>query len=69
DMKAMFDPVDFVVFDGMSQKPALERLVLLDGPPRDKRRERAQRSMQKVLKKGNLEWRTVRVSDEGKIAG
>jgi len=69
DVKAMFDPVDFVVFDGMSIRAQVRRLVLLDGPPDNKRRERAQRSLQKVVKKGSYEWRTVRVDDEGRISG
>ncbi len=67
DMKAMFDPVDFVVFDGMSLKGQVRRVVLLDGPPKNRRRERVQRSLAKVLKKGNYEWRTVRLGEDGRI--
>ena len=43
-MKALFESADFVLFDG----PAL-----------DKRREKAQESIQKVIKKGNYDWETV----------
>ena len=67
DVKAMFDPVDFVVFDGMNTHSAVKRVVLLDGPPNDKRRETAQRSIKAALKKGNFEWRTIRMDDMGQI--
>jgi predicted Holliday junction resolvase-like endonuclease len=59
DVKALFDPVDFVVFDGMNQKEMVKKVVLFDGPAEDKRREKAQESIQKVIRKGNFEWETV----------
>ncbi len=67
DLKPMFDPVDFVVFDGMTLRESVRRLVLLDGPARDKRRERIQDSIRRVLKHGNYEWRTVRLGSDGKV--
>jgi predicted Holliday junction resolvase-like endonuclease len=68
DLKPMFDPIDFVVFDGMTLRDSVRRLVLLDGPPCDKRRERIQDSVRRVLKSGNYEWRTVRLGTDGKVA-
>jgi predicted Holliday junction resolvase-like endonuclease len=67
DLKPMFDPVDFVVFDGMTQRDSVRKLVLLDGPPRDKRRERIQNSLRRVLKLGSYEWRTVRLGADGRV--
>lgn len=67
DVKALFDPVDFVIFDGMNEQKDVRRVVLLDGPPNDRRRETAQRSIKAALKKGNYEWRTVRMDDNGQI--
>lgn len=68
DLKAIFDPVDFVIFDGMKQKNKIKRVVLFDGPADTKRRARAQDSIQKVLKKGNYEWKTVKLDERGQIA-
>lgn len=68
DLKPMFDPVDFVVFDGMTLRESIKRLVLLDGPPRDKRRERIQDSVRRVLKRGSYEWKTVRLGPDGRVA-
>lgn len=67
DLKAIFDPVDFVIFDGMKQQDRIKKVVLFDGPPDTKRRSRAQSSIRKVLKKGNYDWKTVKLDKEGKI--
>jgi predicted Holliday junction resolvase-like endonuclease len=64
DVKALFDPVDFVVFDGMNLKENVNQVVLFDGPAFDKRREKAQDSIRKVIRKGNYDWNTVRIDDE-----
>jgi predicted Holliday junction resolvase-like endonuclease len=68
DLTALFDPVDFVVFDGMNLKEQVKRVVLFDGPAHDKLREKIQRSIRKVIEKGNYEWLTVKidVTEEGK---
>ena len=48
-MKALFESADFVLFDG---------------PEQDKRREKAQESIQKVIKKGNYDWQTVNLDSK-----
>ena len=67
DVKPLFDPVDYIIFDGMNAAPAVRRVVLFDGPALDHTRERAQRSIQRALEAGNLEWRTVRMGKDGRI--
>ena len=69
DAKALFDPIDFVVFDGMNQKDRVRRIVLFDGPADGRGREAVQRSTQRAVKAGNYEWRTVRVAKDGRIEG
>jgi fructose 1,6-bisphosphatase len=44
---------------GPAQKEMVKKVVLFDGPAEDKRREKAQESIQKVIRKGNFEWETV----------
>ncbi len=67
DAKALFDPIDFVVFDGMNRKGRIDRIVLFDGPPDSREREKVQRSVQRSVRAGNYEWRTVRVGRDGRI--
>jgi len=68
DLKALFDPVDFVIFDGLKRKEKVKQVVFFDGPAHDKERERIQKSIKRVLKKGNYEWQTVRLDEEGRVA-
>lgn len=67
DLKTIFDPIDFVIFDGMTLKDDVEKVVFLDGPAKTKKRENTQNSMQQAIKKGNYDWRLVRLSNDGKI--
>jgi predicted Holliday junction resolvase-like endonuclease len=67
DLKTLFDPVDFIIFDGMNLKEKVKRVVLFDGPPYDKRREKIQTSLKKVIKKGNYDWHTVKLDENGRV--
>jgi predicted Holliday junction resolvase-like endonuclease len=67
DAKPLFDPVDYVIFDGMNAAPGVRRIVLFDGPALGHARERVQRSIQRALEAGNYEWRTVRMGKDGRI--
>ncbi len=67
DVKPLFDPVDYIIFDGMNASPAVTRIVLFDGPALSDARERVQRSIQRAFEAGNYEWKTVRMGKDGRI--
>jgi predicted Holliday junction resolvase-like endonuclease len=67
DVKPLFDPIDFVIFDGMNRKGHVKRVVLFDGPPDDRPREKIQRSITRAIRAGNYEWKTVRMDKDGGI--
>lgn len=67
DVKALFDPVDFVIFDGMNLKDIVKRVVFFDQEPQSRLRERIQNSLRKTIKSGNYEWRTVKIDENGRI--
>jgi len=69
DVKPLFDPVDYIVFDGMNASSAVKRVVLFDGPALGHARERVQRSVQRALEAGNCKWRTVQMGKDGRIQG
>lgn len=69
DAKALFDPVDFIIFDGMNRKKRVDRVVLFDGPADDRDRERVQDSVQRTVRSGNYEWKTIRIGKNGQIQG
>jgi len=68
DSKVIFDPVDFVVFNGMKGPDGLvKNLVLLDNDTKSTAAKRIQESVINTIEKGNYEWLTLRVDADGKI--
>ena len=66
DVKVLFDPVDYVVFHGMTERTCAS-VLLVDRPPSNRGREAIHRSLEAVIKKGNLDWETYRITDDGEV--
>jgi predicted Holliday junction resolvase-like endonuclease len=66
DMKVIFDPVEYLVFHGLTEKKCT-LLEFVDHPAETKEREKAQRSIQTAISGGNVEWQTFRVQSDGNI--
>lgn len=67
DVRVIFDPVTYVVFNGMGTG-RLREIVLLGRPPENTRAERLQRSIEGAIRKGNLEFKTLHVGKDGSVA-
>lgn len=67
DVKVLFHPVEYVVFRGM-QSDRCASVDFIDHPPNNRERERVQRSLEKAITAGNLEWQTFRIDENGHIA-
>jgi len=70
DSKVIFHPVDFIVFHGMNNrdKPcAVTKIVLLDKAKKSGEALAIQKSIEKVVQKGNYEWVTLHVDGSGQI--
>jgi len=67
DVKVIFDPVTYVVFNGMS-RDNLRDIVLLARAPESTAAERLHASINRSIKNGNIEFRTLRVDDTGNLA-
>jgi predicted Holliday junction resolvase-like endonuclease len=66
-VKVIFHPVTYVVFNGMS-KGRVRDIVLLAKTPENKASERIQASIGKALRSGNVEFKTLHVDNDGKVA-
>lgn len=66
DAKVLFHPIDYLVFNGM-KAGAVRNLILLDRKGATKERIGLQKSVEKVIERGNYEWRTLRVEDDGTV--
>lgn len=69
DAKVIFHPVDYVVFNGMkdSQAEGLKNILLLDSDKKSTEGKKIQKSIIKTIDKGNYEWITLRVDNDGGV--
>ena len=67
DVKVMFHPVTYVVFDGMAQGKVTQ-VQLLATPPQNDTSEQVQSSIEQTVNQGNFEFRTLRVDYLGRVA-
>ena len=65
----IFHPVDYVVFNGMKDATteSKQNIVLLDSEKRRTESKAIQKSIMKAVDKGNYEWITLRVENDGSI--
>lgn len=66
DVKVLFDPVDYVVFRNLCDDLCSE-IVFVDREPDTMRREKVQSSLERALRRGNVEWKTIRIADNRTI--
>jgi predicted Holliday junction resolvase-like endonuclease len=67
DVKVMFNPVTYVVFNGMSQGKVTE-VQLLAAPPQNRTSEQLHSSIEQAVNRGNVEFRTLRVDGQGRVS-
>jgi len=68
DVKTIFDPIEFVVFRNMnSESGRIKSIDFICLNPQNKKREIAIKSIDSTIKKGNIEFKTIRVSKDGSI--
>jgi predicted Holliday junction resolvase-like endonuclease len=66
DVKIIFDPVEYVVFDGMNREN-LRRILLLGHEPTSKEDERVLKSIAHAIGAGNMSFNTLRVLEDGTL--
>jgi predicted Holliday junction resolvase-like endonuclease len=66
DVKVMFDPVTYIVFDGMA-KGEMKEVQLLATPPQNGATALIQKSIDRAIRRGNVEFRTLRVGPDGGV--
>jgi len=67
DAKAVFHPIDYLVFNGMKGGASIRNVVLLDRQPKLSDQRRLQKSIERGIERGNYDWLTLRVSNDGSI--
>lgn len=69
DAKVIFHPIDFVVFNGLTDKnkKPMRNIVLLDRQTAEPEHRALQKSIEQAVEKGRYEWQTLRVEPTGNI--
>ncbi len=67
DVKVLFEPVEYVVFRGLSGR-GVRNIELVDREPDSTRREKIQLSVSKAIARGDVAWRTMRIDMDGQVA-
>ena len=66
DVKVLFDPITYVVFDGLAGR-SVKQIVLLTEPAEDRETEQIHRSIESTVKAGNVDFHTMRVDGSGAV--
>jgi predicted Holliday junction resolvase-like endonuclease len=66
DVKTIGHPVKFVSFDGRDVG-AVKKIRFLDFEPSNRANEALLKSLERTLRIGNIEWKTIRVLDDGNL--
>lgn len=66
DVKIIFDPVEYVVFSGMSRN-ALKSIHFIAHAAKNTRSEKIQKSLMNAIRKGNYEFQLMRVEKDGSL--
>lgn len=64
DVKAIFDPIDFVIFDGMNRAEKVKRIVFMDQQTENRGQRIIQKSIEKTIEQERYEWETIRISSK-----
>jgi predicted Holliday junction resolvase-like endonuclease len=68
DVKTIFDPVDFIVFDKMnSESGIIKGIEFIALEPKSKKRELVLNSIDKAIRRGDLDFKVIRVDKQGEI--
>jgi len=66
DIKTVGHPVKFVSFDGKDDGQ-VRQIRFIDYPPASRTQEKMLRSIEDTLKRGDVEWKTLRINERWQI--
>jgi len=66
DVKVLFDPIEYIVFDGMYNK-SIKKIELIGRRPKTKKEENIEKSINKAIKQGDYNFNVLLIDKDGKI--
>jgi predicted Holliday junction resolvase-like endonuclease len=68
DVKPVFNPIDFLVFNGMNDKESIDELILLSRQSKSVTLNSIRDKIDLAVTKENYGWQEARIDEEGKIS-
>lgn len=65
DVKVIFDPVEYVIFHGLSSEAGVNSVEFVSRPPESKTQEGTVKSIDKSIRSGNVEFETLHMNNDG----
>jgi len=66
DVKVIFDPVEYIVFDGM-REASIKKIELVGRTPKTKKEENIENSINKAIERGNYSFKVLRIDKDGNL--
>ncbi len=67
DVRLLFDPVEYIVFRGLTNGTGVSKVSFVGKAPQNKRQEKIIDTLHKSIKKGNYEFTLIRIDDNGQV--
>ena len=65
DVKVIFDPVEYIVFHGLNSERGVRNVELVSRAPADKVQEAVLKSIDRSVQRGDVEFETLHMRDDG----
>ncbi len=67
DVKSILNPIDFVVFDGMTKNGTVDEILLLSKSLKNPQLNTQREQLHQVVKEKKYEWQIARIAENGTI--
>ena len=67
DIRLIFDPIEFVVFKGVTDGEDVSAISFVSKSPQSKRQEKIIESLYKSVKNGDYEFTLIRINENGSV--
>lgn len=68
DVKPLFNPVDFIVFNGMNKKEKINDIIFLSKKSKYSALNETRRNIAQLISKEKYGWQVARIEDSGRIS-
>lgn len=67
DVKSILNPIDFVVFDGMTKNGTVDEILLLSKSLKNPQLNTLREQLHQIVREKKYDWQIARIAENGKI--